>query len=55
MNWSAAEFLTKPVYFDQLKAQLRQSPTATDKHDWRRGRTQSLRTLNDGYGSKSDG
>jgi DNA-binding response OmpR family regulator len=26
----AAEFLTKPVDFDRLKAQLRQLPTAAD-------------------------
>jgi CheY-like chemotaxis protein len=29
-EYGAAEFITKPVDFDQLKAQLRQLPTAAD-------------------------
>jgi CheY-like chemotaxis protein len=29
-EYGAAEFITKPVEFDQLKAQLRQLPTAAD-------------------------
>jgi CheY-like chemotaxis protein len=29
-EYGAAEFITKPVDFDQLKAQLRQLPAATD-------------------------
>jgi CheY-like chemotaxis protein len=29
-NYGAAEFLTKPVDFERLKAQLRQLPSATD-------------------------
>jgi CheY-like chemotaxis protein len=29
-GYGAAEFITKPVDFDQLKAQLRQLPTAAD-------------------------
>jgi len=29
-EFGAAEFITKPVYFEQLKAQLRELPTAAD-------------------------
>jgi DNA-binding response OmpR family regulator len=30
-EYSAAEFISKPVDFDQLKAQLRQLPTAAER------------------------
>jgi DNA-binding response OmpR family regulator len=29
-EWGAAEFITKPVDFDQLKAQLRRLPQRSD-------------------------